>query len=334
MKLRNTVKKIVAISAFLTLTTSCFAEQVEFAVLGDMPYRTHENVSLTGPDGEIFSAIKALNPPVLVHYGDFKAGGESCTDDLITTYKNQIANLNPGRTVYTPGDNDWTDCDRPSMSVQFDEMERLELIRNLFFGTTGLEMSKDIPGLVRQENFPENAIWKLDNLVMGTLHIVGTNNGREEILKSDVNKTLDAVDSRDTANEIWLQKMFSDAQSAAGLVVLFQSDIYEPGADKKPACTKENRVDCDGYKNIRDAIAKMAAEYKKPVLAVHGDTNAYCFNQQSETISNLWHLNGPGDYKVIDAAKITFDAKNSAKPFEVVGLLDPKAPPEICDYSR
>ncbi len=31
--------------------------------------------------------------------------------------------------------------------------------------------------------------------------------------------------------------------------------------------------------NIRDLIAKMDADYRKPVLAVHGGTNAYCFNQ-------------------------------------------------------
>ena len=332
MKSWSITKKLVIASALLTFASSSFAEPVEFVVLGDMPYSTQEKTSLTGPDGEIFAAIQAVKPPVLIHYGDFKGGGENCTDDLITTYKNQIANLNPGRTVYTPGDNDWTDCDRDFLTIRFDEMERLEFINNLFFTGTGLEMTKDIPNLVRQANQPENAMWQLGGLVMGTLHIVGTNNGRAEILKSDVNKALDAVDSRDIANEAWLQKMFTEAQAKSGLVILFQSDIYEPVTDIKPACTKENRIECDGYKNIRDVIAKMAADYKKPVLAIHGDTNAYCFNQL--TTPNFWHLNGPGDYKVIDAAKITFDPDNSAMPFTISGLLNPEAPPKICDYSR
>jgi len=47
---------------------------------------------------------------------------------------------------------------------------------------------------------------------------------------------------------------------------------------------------------IRDTIEEMSQSFNKPVLVVHGDTNAYCFNQPATEITNLWHLNGPGDF--------------------------------------
>ncbi len=308
-------------------------DQVVFAVVGDMPYNANEEASLTWPNGEIVKAIRAVNPSVLVHYGDFKAGGGSCTDDLFEKSKRLIAGMIPNRTVYTPGDNDWTDCDRDSTEIRFDEMERLQFIRNIFFNNTGLEMTRDIPGLIRQEGQPENAMWRIKDLVMGTLHLVGTNNGRDEILLSDENQALDAVDIRDTLNEIWLQEMFESAESAKGLVMVFQADIYEEN-DVTQECSKENRTECDGHKRIRDAIEKMAFIYEKPVLVVHGDTNAYCFQHQSKEVANLWRLNGPGDFKVIDAAQVVFDPNDTSMPFKVYGLLDPKAPPAVCDYSR
>jgi len=299
-----------------------------FVVIGDMPYSIQEDASLT--DGEIATAIRAINPPVLVHYGDLKGGGEDCTDTLLELRKTQIANLNPYRTVFTPGDNDWTDCDRDFLKIRFDELERLAFIRNIFYESdSGLEMSRDIHDLIRQKDLPENAIWKINDLIMGTLHVVGTNNGRQEILKSDVNQALDAVDNRDAANETWLQRMFEEAKTAEGLVISFQADIYKP-MDSKQECTAENRVDCDGHKRIREAIAKMASVYEKPVLVVHGDTSAYCFYQQ-EDVPNLWRLNGPGDFKVIDAARVTFDPSDSAMPFKVLGLLNPEAPPPVCE---
>ena len=85
--------------------------------------------------------------------------------------------LNPHKTVYTPGDNDWTDCDRFNLSALYDELERLNYLRQLFFHQDAHQLTRDIPGLIRQEGFIENALWKIDPVVFATLHIPGTNNG-------------------------------------------------------------------------------------------------------------------------------------------------------------
>ena len=301
--------------------------------MGDMPYNNEENMDLTAPDGRLVKAIQAIEPSVLIHYGDFKSSSEVCTDLLIKNRKAQMFSLHPYRIIYTPGDNEWTDCDRTYLTESFDELERLDFIRKLFFKDKALDLARDIPNLTRQDNLPENSMWKIDNLLMGTLHIVGTNNGRVNILKSDVNKTLDEVDRRDGLNRIWLKQLFEKAKNEDALVILFHADIYRFKGDAE-ACTKENRLRCNPYKNIRDDIERMALTYKKPVLVIHGDTNAYCFNQQSIQIPNLWHFNGPGDYKVSDAAKIIFNPDDKSEPFKVTGVLDPNRPPLVCNYNR
>jgi hypothetical protein len=46
-----------------------------------------------------------------VHDGDIKSGSSACTDDVYLSF---AASMNTLRApaMFTPGDNDWTDCDR------------------------------------------------------------------------------------------------------------------------------------------------------------------------------------------------------------------------------
>jgi calcineurin-like phosphoesterase family protein len=312
-------------------------DKVVFAVMGDMPYNDAEKAMFSLPDGKIVKAIQELNPPVLIFYGDFNKGNNSCTDSSFKELKGLMANLLPGKVIYTPGDNDWTDCDRTSMKERFDELERLAFIRNLFYSEKAAAMYKDVPNLTRQEGTVENAAWEINGLVFGTLHLPGTNDGRMEILKTDVDHALNEADRRDESNDKWLDSLFekANAEGKHGLVVTLQADIYRPEegvADK--VCDKESRQDCDGLKRIRDKIATMAKSFNKPLLLIHGDTNGYCFNRPVSEAQNFWHFNGPGDYKLPDAAKVVFDPSNKEVPFSVAGLTDSRAYPEVCDYSR
>ena len=301
-----------------------------FVVIGDMPYTESEYTLLEQPDGAIAKAIKTLAPPVLIHLGDFKRGLMSCSDELLRDHYRQIAFLNPHKTVYTPGDNEWTDCDRLTLSGRYDELERLNFLRELFFHQDNHQLSKSVPGLIRQDGFIENALWKIDQVVFATLHIPGTNNGRREILSSNIEDALNEADRRDRFNAEWLQKILQQAESAQAIVLAFHADILYFDHEK-PACTHDNRTACDGYKNIRDSIKTMVQKFGKPVLLIHGDTQAYCLHQPYYEIHNLWRLNAPGDAKYIDAAQVTFDTGNATIPFAVTSLLDRKPAPAICN---
>jgi len=314
------------------LTHPATEESSQFVVISDMPYTDMEYALLEHPDGAIAKAIKALNPSVLIHLGDFKKSRLSCSDELYKDSYRQIAHLNPHKTVFTPGDNDWTDCDRFMLSTRHDELERLDYLRQLFFHQDPQQLTKDIPGLIRQEGFIENAFWRIGPIVFATLHIPGTNNGRKEILRSDVQAALDEADYRDQSNEKWLQQLFAAAESAQAVVIAFHADMFDFDHDQ-PACSAENRTDCDGYRMLRELIKNYSLQFKKPVLAIHGDTLPYCLHQPYTLIPNLWRLNVPGDYKYIDASQILFDPENKAMPFTVTGLLDQKPAPAVCNDS-
>ncbi len=69
-----------------------------------------------------------------VHAGDIKNGSTPCVDEV---YSRAEAYFNSLRApaIYTPGDNEWTDCDRPinGSPSNYSSAERLAYIRkNLF----------------------------------------------------------------------------------------------------------------------------------------------------------------------------------------------------------
>lgn len=300
---------------------------LKFASIGDMPYTDEDQKLLQVPNGALLQALKQTNPAVLIHVGDFKKSSEPCTDDLLTSRYQQIAQLFPHRLVYTPGDNDWTDCDR---LLVYDEVERLEKIKSLFFSQEGMTLTQDIPGLSHQKELFENSRWNLQGVAFATFHIPGTNGGRDEILRGDTKQTLALAEARDAANLLGLEQFFKESPSALALVIAFQADIYQsqPKNHRGP-CTLNNPSECDGYFLFRERLQALAKTTSQPILVIHGDTSPYCFDQPFSPAPNLWRLNGPGDYLSHDIAQITF-RQGSPTPFQVQGLLSGTAAPSSC----
>lgn len=306
-------------------------DDVTFIAVGDMPYSDAEEAMLTAPNGSIVKAIKAVQPQVLIHFGDLKSGGTACDDKLLLTRRDQLFHLWPHKVLYTPGDNDWTDCDRPSMRPRFNELERLDFLREHFFSGNGSALSSGLKGLERQPKSIENALWQAQGLAFATINIPGTNNGRNDITVGSKEVILQAAERRDNMNMLWLDRLFST--NAEAMVISFQADIYQPSTKKYPyACNKDNSQRCDGYFKIRQYIENKAAATDKPVLLIHGDTDAYCFHQPVKKTGNLWRLNGLGDFLISDAAKIIFNPADNVQPFVVKSLLGGKALPEVCQY--
>ncbi len=75
-------------------------------ILADTPYSDKEKQMLQGPNGILYRLINAENPSIVMHLGDLKSGGDSCTNELLTEHKALLAQIQPGRIIYTPGDND------------------------------------------------------------------------------------------------------------------------------------------------------------------------------------------------------------------------------------
>ncbi len=118
----------VSLGMLLFLASSSAAEPVQFVVLGDIPYGKHQLERLKA----IGETIRKNGFPFAIHYGDVKTGSSRCDDALLWERQRAIYDLIESRVFFTPGDNDWTDCDSESAGG-FDELERLEMLRSVFF---------------------------------------------------------------------------------------------------------------------------------------------------------------------------------------------------------
>ena len=105
---------------------------------GDLPYSDLQ-AQVGVPN--LIADMNAHKLAFTVHDGDLKAGNGTpgsitptiCSDALYVQAAGFFASLH-APAILTPGDNDWTDCDRPS-NGGFNSLERLDHERALFFST-------------------------------------------------------------------------------------------------------------------------------------------------------------------------------------------------------
>jgi len=310
-------------------------QSMRFIAIGDTPYSADEEQHLRQ---EVMKAIQAAAPPFLVLHGDLQGGAESCSDALLIERKELFFSLLPDRVFYTPGDNEWTDCDRSFLDAPVSELERLDRLRHLLFS--------EPPSLpenwqyARQSNFPENARWIYDGVFFITVHLVSTNNGRMDIQLDDIEAALALVEARDQANRVWMRESFAAAlkADAKAMVIITQADVTGP--DAEGPCTAMNRMNCDAFQNFRENLLRNARKFTKrgedrrPVLLLHGDTNPFCMDKEfgGTQAPNLWRLNAWGDFKApADATVVTVQPGNPHQPFRAETLSGHEHPDEKCE---
>jgi hypothetical protein len=179
-----------------------------------------------------------------IHDGDLKAGSgtpgsvtpKTCGDAL---YEQSIRYLDSLQqpAFFTPGDNDWTDCDRPA-NGSYNELERLQRERQLLFSTDqsfGREAvtaevqtaplcvgtTNTTAGSTAGPYFPtpcvENRRRTFHGVTFATLNVQGTCNN----LCSSGGGTPDAggdpqeFAAREAADEQWVQQTFDEAKPTA-----------------------------------------------------------------------------------------------------------------------
>lgn len=309
-----------------------------FAVIGDIPYGPEDDVAL---QGEILPRLKGSTYPFVVHVGDYKSGGAPCTEELDAAMTALIGALSPRPVFYTPGDNEWTDCDRnpdPATGKPMSELGRLGKIRALFFATPASSAAELRP--MRFNSLPENQTWRYRGVRFVTLHVVGTNNGRSWVTGDGLDAAAAAADARDAANLQWLMFALGAAigEKADALVIAMQADMTDvhPSALGKP-CTdvKAAANPCDGFLALRAGVRYAAEEFGRPVLLIHGDTEPFTLDQEflENAAPNLWRLNAAGDvhfhegawHGLRDVTVVTIDP-GASPPFSAKGLVSETAP--------
>lgn len=300
----------------IMLTSTAFlssAKPSQFLVYGDMPYSHIDADMLRKPSGLLYQAVQKTPHDFIAHVGDIKSGAAPCTNAILKENYALISEISRQPFIYTPGDNDWTDCDRKSLTPRYDELERLKFIRSEF-----ARSAVKLNHYERQTTQPENQTWLHNNIRFITLHVVGTNNGRRQILLSNKKQARAQINIRDEHNVTWLTRNLNPNLSAA--VIFMQADIFvNPKYNK--SCTENRQKKCEGFKEYKALLNDIAKKYDFPILVSHGDTKAFCLSKRP---SGLWRLNGPGDFQYLDIAQVSIDIENKVAPFSVRALLADK----------
>ena len=310
-----------------------------FVVIGDTPYSAVDKPMLE----QAKVNIKNGEYPFIIHIGDYKGGGAPCSAAHDLYQVNLIKDLAPLPVFYTPGDNEWTDCDRfddPKTGKKHSELERLDSVRRLFFARAPIHSK---PLHYRQQAVQrENTTWRYNGVRFLNLHITGTNNSRDWVNGDSLARALTAVTARDKANLLWLKTAFSKAKSehAKALIIAIHADVTDIGKKSEDSmCTDvsaSNKHPCDAFTDFRYALQNHAKNTSIPILLIHGDTAPFTLNQKmaGEEAPNLWRLNAAGDagigrtgqaYGVHDVTIVNYNPR-AEMPFSAAGLTTGKTP--------
>ncbi|MBT5415737.1 MAG: hypothetical protein HOH66_02255 [Rhodospirillaceae bacterium] len=278
-------------------------ESVSFVAYGDMPYGEETLEAYRA----LLKEIAAQGTGLAIHVGDIKSSKADCTDTLLDARLAEMKAM-AGALVYTPGDNEWTDCHRGEDPRFSDPEERLARVRALGFpaaeslGAAPLALIRQADEGPRYAAYVENARWRLGSVQFGTVHVVGSNNNRDDAAE---------FSAREGAGIAWIGEIFqaADRVDAQAVVIALHADLFRP-------------VDGpSGFARIDAALRAGARAFGGPVLLVHGDSHVFAFDRpffdgDGPVVPNLWRLEVPGA-RDIRAARVTVEP-NGARPFSVL----------------
>ena len=246
-----------------TPTTPLPPNAFAFGVFGDAPYNSSEVALYRG----LLADVNAAQVQWLIHVGDIF--GVPCSDALLAE---RLADFQALRAVvYTPGDNEWTDCLRND-SGRYDPLERLAHIRKTFFarphqslGAQPLEVESQSDSSTWAE-FVENARWQFGNFMFMTVHLVGSANGARSRGGDTVAQHAEVARRAEAAVQ-WIDAAFAKARndSVRGIVVAMHAD---PGFDRPGGSWP-------AYRAFVQRLASQTSSFTGSVLLIHGDHHQF-----------------------------------------------------------
>ena len=245
-----------------------------------------------------------------VHDGDLKAGkGTPGSDSPTTCADNKYVQamvyfqMLHAPAAFTPGDNDWTDCDnRVKRTFQFAGASGSRAVFVLQYSlhvrtaslTSGsADRRQDHPlqrlccrrlprnDFLQTEACVENRRWTFRGVTYATLDIQGSCDNRCKDFPDSAE-----ADSRRDADIAWMRETFQVAKERNSVAVMLISQA-DPGFNDHPIESENVRdpktLDClncttstpDGFQAFLTALRDEVTAFRKPVAYVHGDTHYF-----------------------------------------------------------
>lgn len=267
------------------------------AAFGDWPY----NALLLNNANLLIDSINNSDPKIsrILHVGDIHSGSMPCTSAAILP---PIQTSDPGWNqgvfrnfqsftaplVYTPGDNEWTDCQKTKEKSSGAPLNELASVRSLFFSRPGKTLgynSIDVtsqafafdPAYPTDAQYVENVMWKTNHIFFMDVNMPGSNNDTLPWAAPFQNPAAQAqeVAQRTAADTRWLQYTFSQAKryKAKAVVISLQADMWDPAA------VVPGGDGLTAYTSFVQALATESLAFGNPVLLINGDSHVYGSDQ-------------------------------------------------------
>lgn len=281
MKRFNLLLTALILMAFMSKNEEGFI----VAVLGDMPY--HLPADYKTFDSVIFN-INHRQPEFSVFVGDIKSSEMPCSNNYYYTIRDYFGHFDQP-LIYTPGDNEWTDCNNDSNHYIPDE--RLSYLRQVFFNRDSSfgqhKMAlKSMAEEARYSIYRENSYWMKSDILFMTLHVVGSNNN----LRINTNDSSEFA-LRTAANLFWLETCFALAaeKKCKGIVVFSHADMFTPDKGQ------------EGFEPIILKLRQLCEKSNQQILWVNGDSHSFKIDKplkslkSGKTLYNFTRLTIYGD---------------------------------------
>jgi hypothetical protein len=296
------------------------SEDFEYAIglWGDLPYN---DLQATRGVPNLIADMNSQDLEFTVHDGDLKGGSgtpgsatpSTCNDAMYAQALGYFNSLKEA-AMFTPGDNDWTDCDRPA-NGGFDSRERLDHERRLFFGSPfslgrdrmrqEVQSTPSCLGAAGPTACVENRRWTVKRVTYATVNVQGSCNNL-----CDTAPDPDEYAARNTAVIAWLQQTFAQAKarSSTAVMIIGQANPGFDGSDPTRAPTRDPRTLAqndalaafDGHKDFLTALRDLTIAFRKPVVFAHGDSHYFrvdkpLLDASGQRVENFTRVETPGD---------------------------------------
>jgi hypothetical protein len=307
LSLRCLAAAAVVLAATALAAADDDREPYAIGLWGDLPYSATQAAAVPN----LIADMNAQKLAFTAHDGDLKSGGSECTDAVYTQALGYFASLN-APAVFTPGDNDWVDCDR---TAGYSSLAQLDKERGLFFNTSytlgqhKLRQKVQTDALCLGVSGPvpcaENRRWTVGGVTYATLNIQGSCNNLCDTFPDPLEYA-----ARNHADIVWLQQTFAEAKArnSAAVMLISQAD---PGFDltdatrgplRDPKTLAETDGFPDGFQEFLLAMRDEVVAFEKPVAYVHGDSHYFridkpFLNALGQRLENFTRVETFGDHQ-------------------------------------
>jgi hypothetical protein len=274
-----------AAAALLAAAPAWAGREDTVAIIGDTPYGDEQIAGFPNDIAEINADPEVRR---VIHLGDIKNGSSRCDDSYFAARFADFETFDDP-FVYTPGDNEWTDCHRAN-NGGYVPTERLAALKLLFFPQPGRTLGvKEAKVDYQSRAFPENVAWDASHVQYGLVHVVGSNDDQAPWFTDRPSGPETAPEhaahvaeytAREAAGLAWVDEVFDRAErsKAAGAVLGMQADMWDPTAAQS------------AFVPYKEKIAARAEEFGKPVLLFEGDSHVFTVDRPAGMAANLTRI--------------------------------------------